>query len=396
MDFNLSPEDIKWLTAILSIEFMLALVVFISVLHTMLKKDHRLLKSKLEEQSRQIKNLSQESDRQSPASQEVIRLSGLLDKAGKESASFKLQWTQEQHARKSLEKEVDFQRSQIANLESYRTLYNTLRTAMGTQARYQENINSQIISETPEHHSVANLVRQSQQGNKALLDLVGEGGAMGETESQAMTAGGSERVEESVVTDDSGMEREAQGVMPAFPDELFEDQTRTISVLQEKLSRGEFDVKTLEKELNQVEDLLENSNKEIKRLRQELMGNQQGKRELEALNNTLFMTRARVSILESDKRRLVSEKQDMLAKIELLESENKDKYTRMISLAKQLAKGGPTNQNQEAFKLKKKLTQVEEDLAAKTDAYRGLQREFTELETMYLKMFEQASKGKPR
>ena len=52
---------------------MLALVVFISVLHTMLKKDHRLQKSKLEEQSRQIKNLSQESDRQSPASQEVIR-----------------------------------------------------------------------------------------------------------------------------------------------------------------------------------------------------------------------------------------------------------------------------------------------------------------------------------
>ena len=69
-----------------------------------------------------------------------------------------------------------------------------------------------------------------------------------------------------------------------------------------------------------------------------------------------------------------------------LKSENKDKYTWMISLAKQLAKGGLGKPKSGCVQAQEKLTQAEEDLAAKTDAfYRGLQREFTELETMYLK-----------
>ena len=98
MDFNLSPGH-QVVDSPFNPEFIGTGGVYQCIL--MLKKDHRLLKNKLEEQSRQIKNLSQKSRTSNHHPSRVIRLSGLLDKAGKESANFKLQWTQEQHARKS-------------------------------------------------------------------------------------------------------------------------------------------------------------------------------------------------------------------------------------------------------------------------------------------------------
>ena len=80
---------------------------------------------------------------------------------------------------------------------------------MGTQARYQENINSKLSQRLPTTPLSSELGRdKASRGNKALLDLVGEVGL------EAKPVPGSDsgwfrEVEESVVTDDSGM-KEAQ------------------------------------------------------------------------------------------------------------------------------------------------------------------------------------------
>ena len=280
---------------------------------------------------------------------------------------------EQKHKIFNLNKEVEFYTLRTKNLESYKSLYNTLRAAMGTQARYQANINQQIEEDPDTNEKTRDLVKQSEQGNRSLVHLIGENLSDKQKQDEANQL-------EDKPPSEPGFEEDPE-ISESLSDKLAE-QRETIKSLQERLARGEINAD----ELEQVEGLLTSAHEENQRLKEKLTEARASIGSIDAVKNDLYMTRARIQILESDKQRLLEARDTLSNRVEILDKENDTKYKKMISLAKRLAKSGATPASENSFKLKQELADKDKKIKQKSEEYDRLRQEFVELETLYLQM----------
>ncbi len=388
---NLSELEIMGL--IVAVELFLALAIIGFILNWIRRRDYRTLlelyKGQEEEMDALRERISKGNDPKQ-RKQDTKRLAE-LELASAESAK---------HI-SGLERDLSYFKRRTANLEVYQSLYKTLKTAVGSNSRFQKNLNQQIRSAPDSGMDIDGLLRESDNNLSSMMELVSEGNESSESPNETgeqadldldslpdefSSESGDDRQtgagfnHHTIVIDDSS----ATHLRSAL-----EEKQALVNELKQKLEEG--DGQHLA-ELNQLESLLNTAYEESHALKTQLEKAKQRGAIEESLRTDLEMRKAKVKILQAEKDYLKQERDDLNEQCKKLTEDNQAQYRKMVLLAKTMAKGGVLKQDKDSYKVKKALADKEKEFDKLSQQYEVMRKEFVELESQYLK--EVANKKK--